>query len=537
METKQPINFTDLGISEGILKAIDDMGFEEPSPIQKETIPVAMKGGDLIGQAQTGTGKTVAFAIPLLMALKPNQVLPQVLVMTPTRELAIQVAEEFTRVAKYTHSRVLPIYGGQNIGRQIKALQRGVDVVVGTPGRVLDHLGRKTLKLGQLQAVVLDEADEMLDMGFIEDIEAILATTPEDRQTMLFSATIPASIARLAAKYMEHPKHIEINPEYIAAPDIKQVYYELRSHDRFDVLCRIIDAEAVERAIIFCRTKRGVDELAEALQTRGYQAEAIHGDMEQNQRQRVMKNFKDGDIDLLVATDVAARGIDVQNVSHVINYDCPQDPESYVHRIGRTGRAGHTGTAITLVHPKELSLLKTIQRTVKVRIERRQVPSQEDVAERQREIFKGRLTDAIDTGNLGSYRAMVEELADEFDTLEIAAAAIKLLAGNTLSVDMSAPRGDKPDQEEEVFHDTGAEEGMVRFFMNAGRKNGISPADVVRNIAEQADIPGRVIGVIDIYEDFTFVEVPEEVAKQVSRAMRKTIIKGSPVNLEPARPR
>jgi len=525
-------SFADLGVSPEILRAVDDMGFEEPSPIQLQTIPQLLDGRDLVGQAQTGTGKTAAFAIPLLMRLQARRGWPQVLVMTPTRELAIQVAEEFARVGRYTNTRVLPVYGGQSIGRQIKTLQRGVDVVVGTPGRVLDHLNRKTLRLEQLQAVVLDEADEMLDMGFIDDIESILNATPPSRQTLLFSATIPGPIARLAEKYMRAPVHVSINPEYVAAPDIWQVYYELRNVDHLEALCRILDAEAVERAIIFCRTKRRVDELAEALRSRGYSADHIHGDLEQNQRHRVMGAFREGEIDLLVATDVAARGIDVQNISHVINYDCPQDPESYVHRIGRTGRAGRTGTAITLVHPKELPLLRTIQRLVKVRIERHPIPSLADVVDRRMEIWRQRLLEALGTGNLTPYRTLVQELSGEYDPMEVAAAALKLLARDqgTAGPDVRPPRAEK-------FGGTGAEEGMVRFFMNIGRNQGVTPADIVRGVAEQARIPGGVIGAIDIYDNFTFLEVPEEVAHQVAAAMRNAAIKGWNVNLEPARPR
>lgn len=526
-------SFEELGVDRRILKSVDEMGFEEPTPIQVQTIPAVLDGRDLIGQAQTGTGKTAAFAIPLLMRIRAEQLLPQILVMTPTRELAIQVAEEFARIGKYTGTRVLPVYGGQNIGRQIKAMERGIDVVVGTPGRVLDHLSRKTLKLDQLQAAVLDEADEMLDMGFIEDIENILSATPLERQTLLFSATIPGPIVRLAQKYMRNPARVSINPQFVAAPDIWQRYYDLRNQDQLEVLCRILDAEAIERAIIFCRTKKGVNELSHALYSRGYPVDHIHGDLDQNQRNRVMKGFRDGEIDLLVATDVAARGIDVQNISHVVNYDCPQDPESYVHRIGRTGRAGRTGTAITLVHPREVPLLRTIQRLVKVRIERRPIPSPSDVADRQLEIWRQRLLDAMATGNLAPYREVIEGLADDYDPSEVAAAALKLLVKDRTA----AVEGYRAPDQGDYFGDTGAEEGMVRFFLNIGRKQGITPADIVRSIAEQADISGGVIGAINIYDNFTFVEVPREVAHQVYQAMRKATIKGCNINLEPARPR
>jgi ATP-dependent RNA helicase DeaD len=534
MEPKPPTDFSDLNISPEILRAVDDMGFEEPSPIQLQTIPTVMNGKDLVGQAQTGTGKTAAFAIPLLMRMQPRRGWPQILVMVPTRELAIQVAEEFNRIGKHTNTRVLPVYGGQNIIRQIKALQRGVDVIVGTPGRMLDHLSRKTLRLDHLQSIVLDEADEMLDMGFIGDIESILAATPSERQTLLFSATIPSPVVRLARKYMNNPARVSINPEHVTAPDIWQGYYDLRNQNKLEVLCRILDAEIIEKAIIFCRTKRGVSELFQALHSRGYLADQLHGDLDQNQRNRAMGSFRDGDTDLLVATDVAARGIDVQNISHVINYDCPQDPESYVHRIGRTGRAGRTGVAITLVHPKELPLLRTIQRLVKVRIERRPIPSPADVADRQMEIRQQHLLEALAAGNLAPYRNIIEKLSEDYDPTEVAAAALKLLVKDSRT---SSPPSRSSADREERFGDTGAEDGMVRFFLNIGRKQSITPADIVRSVAEQAVISGGVIGAIDIYENFSFVEVPEEVAHQVFHAMRKSTIKGWNVNLEPARPR
>ncbi len=529
---KEPILFSQLDLDPKILQAIDDLGFEEPSPVQVKTIPPVLAGDDVISQAQTGTGKTGAFAIPLLMKIESHTADPQVLVMTPTRELAIQVAEEFARIGKYTKTRVLPIYGGQNIGRQIRGLERGVDIAVGTPGRVLDHISRGTLKLNKIKAVVLDEADEMLDMGFINDIESILSATPKDRQMLLFSATIPRPIARLSQKYMVNPTRVSIDPEQVTAPDIEQMYYDVKYQDKLEVLCRILDTQDVESAIIFCRTKKNVNDLSNALNSRGYAVGHIHGDLDQHQRSRVMKSFRDGHLDLLVATDVAARGIDVQNISHVINYDCPQDPESYVHRIGRTGRAGRKGVAITLIQPMEIPLLRTIQRLVKVRIERKPIPSPVDVTEKQVALWQQHLIDTIATDNLTSYRESIESLTQEYHPSEIAAAALKLLVKSTRAVS-GTPAAEKTN----TFGDTGAEAGMVRFFINVGRKQGITPADIVRSVAEESDISGSVIGAINIFDSFTFVEVPEENAQAVFQNLPRGTIKGFKINIEPARPR
>lgn len=526
MADLQTTGFSQINIDERILRAIREMGFEEPSPIQTQAIPPMLDGLDLIGQAQTGTGKTAAFCIPILQRLSGQAGSPRALVLTPTRELAIQVAEELSRIGRYTPVRVLPVYGGQHMGRQIKAIMNGVDVVIGTPGRLLDHIRRGTLRFNDLRVVVLDEADEMLNMGFIEDIESILQVTPTNRQTLLFSATMPEAIVRLAKRYMRNPVRIAVQPEQVTAPDIEQVYYEVRSHERFEVLCRILDSEDIARAIVFCRTKRGVDELTEQLRARGFLAEALHGDLDQRQRMRVMQAFKQGDLDLMIATDVAARGVDIENVTHVINYDIPTDPESYVHRIGRTGRAGKSGTAMTLVHPKETRALKAMERVINTHIKRRPVPTVADVAGRQREIWREKLEKALQEANLAPYRGVIEELVEEYDSVDVGAAALKLL--------MDLPETDTAPQAD--FGETGAEAGMVRFFINIGRKQGIKPADIVRSIAGGADIPGGVIGKIDIYENFTFVEVPKDDANIVANVMGKLHIRGLSANIEPARP-
>jgi ATP-dependent RNA helicase DeaD len=527
--TETKLTFRDLGLSENVLKALDDMGFEEPSPIQEQAIPQLLAGKDVIGQAQTGTGKTAAFGVPIIERWDPKVRAIQALILTPTRELAIQVAEEIAKVGKYARLKSVAIYGGQSIERQIRSLHFGVDVVIGTPGRILDHLGRGTLKLGGVRIVVLDEADEMLDMGFIEDIESILKETPAERQTLLFSATMPDEIKRLAQRYMHDPVHIAVSPQQITVPQIEQVFYEVRPAFKTEALCRVLDMEDVERGICFCRTKKGVDELVEALQARGYLTEGIHGDMNQAQRTRVMSRFKEGGVELLVATDVAARGLDISDVTHVFNYDIPQDPESYVHRIGRTGRAGRTGTAITFISAREFSQLRLIERMMKTRIQRKPLPSLIDVAEKQREQVKERLVKVMDEGQLAFYKELANELLDEYDPEMLLAAALKMASGEEKTATAAAPAVD--------FGDTGAEPGMVRLFLNVGRQQMIMPADIVRSIASQAGIPGNIIGLINIYDRFTFVEVPKDVAHQVITSMQDSTIKGRSVNIEPAKRR
>lgn len=522
--------FAGLGLSTQVLRALADMGFEEPSPIQTQTIPLVLAGHDAIGQAQTGTGKTAAFGVPIVERVEPRTMRTQALVLTPTRELCLQVAGEIAKIGKYRAVRTLPVYGGQSLDRQVRALAQGVHVVVGTPGRVMDHMRRGTLVLDNVKLVVLDEADEMLDMGFVEDIEFILQQVPaEGRQTMLFSATMPDPIVRLSRRYLTDPKRVTIASESLTVPLITQVYYEIRNHDRVEGLARILDFENVERAIIFCRTKKGADELGEALQARGFLAETIHGDLNQAQRTRVMKRFREGAVELLVATDVAARGLDIDSITHVVNYEIPQDAESYVHRIGRTGRAGKTGEAITLIHPREFRQLKQIERAVRTRLERREVPTLADLAERQREAMREDLKAAVAEGDLADYRVLVDDLLEEMDPVDVAAAALKLLARR---------ERERETREEEVdFGDTGAEPGMVRLFINVGRAQHIGPADVVRTIAGESGIPGSVIGMIDIYDRFTFVEIPKDVAGKVLHAMERATINGRLINVEPAKPR
>src|SRR5918911_1042732 len=465
--------FQDLGLSEPVLKAIGELGYEEPTPIQARTILRVLAGADVIAQAQTGTGKTAAFALPIIQRLDRSVRQPQALVLTPTRELAVQVAEAFQSYGKYEPVAILPVYGGQPIERQLRALERGVHVVVGPPGRVLDHIRRGTLKLATVRSVVLDEADEMLDMGFIEDIEAILQETPPERQTMLFSATIPAPIANLAKRYLKNPERISVEAEQLTVPQIRQVYYEVGGRDKFEVLARVIDFEMPSSAIIFCRTKSEVDSLGERLIARAFPAETLHGDLSQIQRDRVMSRFRTGQVELLVATDVAARGLDIEHVSHVINYDIPLDPEIYVHRVGRTGRAGRTGCAITLVTPRERRLLRTIERVTGAPIQRMRLPTISDVVARRRESFKETLRETITGGGLETYQIMAEELGEEYSPTDLAAAAFKLLLGESPeeTEDKLAEQEREEDERDgrarrRRGRDFGPERGMARLYID-----------------------------------------------------------------------
>ncbi len=539
------MRFEELGLSEPTLKAIVELGYEEPTPIQARTIRHMLEHSDVIAQAQTGTGKTAAFALPIIEKLEKNVRTPQALVMTPTRELAVQVAEAFHSYGKYHHIAVLPVYGGQPIERQLKALHRGVQIVVGTPGRLLDHIRRGTLELDQVRTVVLDEADEMLDMGFIEDIEAILETTPETRQTALFSATMPNPIVNLAQRYMREPQRITVKTEQMTVPQTRQVYYEVGRRDKFEVLARILDFETPTSALIFCRTKSEVDSLGERLIARAFPAETLHGDLSQVQRDRVMARFRSGQVELLVATDVAARGLDIEHVSHVINYDIPLDPEIYVHRIGRTGRAGRAGIAITLVTPRERRLLRTIERMTGAPIQRMRLPTIADVIARRRESFKETLRETIAEGELEPYEIIAEELGEEYSPTDLAAAAFKLLLSEPVETEDRLA-----EQELEEFEDEregrprrrrergfGPERGMARLYIDVGRDDGVRPADIVGAIANEAGIPGRAVGAIELFERFSFVEVPNQHAERVMRALKRTTIRGRKITPSFARPR
>lgn len=539
--------FEDLGLHAALLKSVKDVGYEAPSPIQVETIPVLLEGHDVIAQAQTGSGKTAAFGLPIIEAIDPRVRAVQALVLAPTRELAIQVAEALHKYGKHKDVETLPIYGGQPYERQFRGLQRGVQIVVGTPGRVMDHMRRGTLKLDNVRFFVLDEADEMLDMGFIEDIEWILEQAPPERQMALFSATMPPRIADLASRYMRTPRRISVAGKQMTVPQVRQSSYEVPRARRVDALTRILDAESPQSAMIFCRTKAGVDELGEALQARGYGVETIHGDLSQAQRDRVMRRFRSGAADMLIATDVAARGLDIPDVSHVINYDIPESAEAYVHRIGRTGRAGRAGEAITLITPREVRWLRQIERTTRARIEPRRLPTLADVAERRRDALKQQVLAVLAAPDDGytSYLETINDLADEHDAAEVAAAILKLYAEET-------GRTTTPEQQENDIATFAAaapqprgprgeargprgEAGMVRLFINVGRNQGARPQDFVGAIANEAGIPGRAIGAIDIFDDYAFVDIPHEFVDRVLAAMRAAKIKGRPVNAEVAR--
>ncbi len=524
---KEQSFFGDIALSHKVMAAIQAMGFEEPSPIQARTIPPIMEGNDVIGQAQTGTGKTAAFGIPITEKVQDLRHV-QALIMTPTRELALQVSEEIAKIGQFKRLKTLPVYGGQSIDRQIRALRFGVQIVIGTPGRLLDHIRRGTIKLDMVKILVLDEADEMLDMGFVDDIETIMENIPrEGRQTLLFSATMPQQIRSLADRYMNKPVFVTVSKEQLTVPQIDQYYYETR--EKLDGLCRILDAGDMESTIIFCRTKKGADELTASLVARGYMAEALHGDLSQVQRDRVMKKFRESKLEILVATDVAARGLDIDHVTHVVNYDIPQDPESYVHRIGRTGRAGRKGTAITFIHPREFRQLKQVEREIRQRIVRGQLPSAADILERQREIIKHRVIKTLEQNAFADYHPIVADLSLDYDTLDIAAAALKLFQEGFKEVAEL--------ETQSLSTNSGAEAGMVRLFVNAGRDNNIRPEDIVRTFAGEADIPGSSIGLIKIYSNFSFVEVPEDVAERVVSAMQGNRIKGIKINVEIAKGR
>lgn len=419
--------FQDLGISQATMKSLKRMGFEEATPVQAQTIPLSLENKDLIGQAQTGTGKTAAFGIPLIDKIDVDSNVVQGIVIAPTRELAIQVSEELYKIGYGKRARVLSIFGGQDINRQIRALKKFPQIIVGTPGRVLDHINRKTLRLDNVHTVILDEADEMLNMGFIEDIESILAQTPEERQTLLFSATMPAPIQRMAEKFMKNPEIVKVKSKEMTVPSIEQFYVEVQEKSKFDILTRLLNIQAPELAIVFGRTKRRVDELSEALNLRGYMAEGIHGDLSQAKRMSVLKKFKEGNIDVLVATDVAARGLDISGVTHVYNFDIPQDPESYVHRIGRTGRAGKTGMAMTLITPREKSYLHVVEKTIKRKMDRMQPPTLDEALEGQQKAAIEKILQSIETNNLQYYKHAAEELLEQQDATTIVSAVLKML--------------------------------------------------------------------------------------------------------------
>jgi ATP-dependent RNA helicase DeaD len=569
-EDAQPApGFAAIGVEPALVSALAELGYEEPTAIQRAAIPPLLEGRDLLGQAATGTGKTAAFALPILQRVvtgdpEPNR--PRALVLVPTRELAMQVAEAVHRYGRAKHASVLPIYGGQHIGQQLRALQRGAEVVVATPGRALDHIERGTLDLQGVRTVVLDEADEMLDMGFAEDLEAILKRTPEERQTALFSATLPKRILSIAEKHLRAPVRIAIAIERTQAgkvPRVRQVAYVVARPYKHAALGRVLDMESPTSAIVFCRTRLEVDELTEAMNARGYRAEALHGGFAQEQRDRAMKRFRSNNSDLLIATDVAARGLDIEHVSHVFNYDIPTEPDAYVHRIGRTGRAGREGVAITFVEPREHRLLRNIQIATKQRISVGTLPTVIDLRNRRLELTRAALQEAVQAGELDSFRKLVEDLASEFDPLDVAAAAVKL--AHQASHDEAGARADEQDipiphvperrgsgsersrdrgprAEGAQGRDRGPErrpEGgrgarswdRVRLFIGSGRAAGLRPGDIVGAIANEAGVPGSAIGAIEIADEFSLVEVPADAANHIIEVLRRAKIRGKRVTV------
>ena len=567
--------FGSLGLEPALLSAVAALGYEEPTDIQREAIPPLIGGKDVLGQAATGTGKTAAFALPLLHRIGASDAgdgerIVRGLILVPTRELAMQVAEAVHRYGRQLGTRVLPIYGGQAMPQQLRALKRGVDVVVATPGRALDHIRRGTLALDAVQMVVLDEADEMLDMGFAEDLEAILSEVPESRQTALFSATMAPAIRAIAARHLKEPVPVTIARERVApgtTPKVREVAYVVQRRHKVAALARVLDMEAPTSAIVFCRTRTEVDELTETLGGRGYRAEALHGGLSQEQRDRVMRRFREGASELLVATDVAARGLDIEHVSHVVNFDVPSSPDAYVHRIGRTGRAGREGVAITLAEAREHRLLRNIEHVTKRRISIETVPTIHDLRARRLELTRGSLEELLvaDDGRLDAYRSVVQSLAEEYDVIDVAAAAVRLAdesgegavsekdeeIPNAALPRPERPRSERPrgerfraersraESEEERPRRKPQETGggrrrggggeLTRLYVGLGRKAGVRPADLVGAIANEAGIDSRQIGAIEIADRFSLVEVPGGAAEDIIQALRGTTIRGKRV--------
>jgi ATP-dependent RNA helicase DeaD len=543
--------FAALGLDAKLLSTLTALGYEEPTPIQRAAIGPMLAGSDLMGQAATGTGKTAAFALPMLQRISAagkDRAQPSALVLVPTRELCMQVAEAVHKYGQKLKVAVAPIYGGASFSQQLRMLERGVDIVVATPGRALDHIRRKTLNLGGVSILVLDEADEMLDMGFAEDLEAILAQTPPERQTVLFSATLPARITGMAKRHLKAPVRIQIARETTAkgtAPRVRQTAYVVPRASKLPVLGRILDLEDPASALVFCRTRTEVDELTEKLSAHGYRAQAMHGGISQDQRTRVIKRLREGGIDLVIATDVAARGLDIENLSHVINYDVPTSADSYVHRIGRVGRAGREGVAITLADPRESRLLQHFERQTKGKIEIAKVPTVADLRKRRLELTRDALRKAAADDDLEQYRWAVDALTQEHDLMKIALAAVKLahlaMCGEheDTEIEIAIPKApaawnqgqsDKPVSRRSK-RQAGPGSNMARIYIGAGREAGIRPQDLVGAIAGESGISGQVIGAIEIEERFSLVELPEKVVEDVLRAMRHALIKGKKVTL------
>jgi ATP-dependent RNA helicase DeaD len=562
MDSNSITSFKQLKLKAALLKSLDEIGYETPSPIQSQTIPLLLEGNDLVGQAQTGTGKTAAFALPILSNLDIKQKDPQVLVLAPTRELAIQVAEAFKKYATHLKNfHVLPIYGGQDYRGQFRALQRGVHVAVGTPGRVMDHMRRGTLKLDNLKTLVLDEADEMLRMGFIDDVEWILEKIPEKRQIALFSATMPQQIRRIANNYLNDPIEVTVKVKTTTAETIRQRFWPVSGmHNKLDALTRILEAESFDAMLIFVRTKTATAELADKLAARGYSTAALNGDIAQNTRERTIQQLKNGKIDLLVATDVAARGLDVKRISHVINFDIPYDTEAYVHRIGRTGRAGREGDAILFVAPREKRLLNAIEKATNKKIDMMELPSTELINNKRIANFKQKITDTLANEDLGLFTQLIEQYQTEHNVPanDIAAALAQLLQGDTPLLlkkksqpipqqewdrDDSRNRERKPKNSERnksrknkdssSRNDIQLKEGMERFRLEVGHKHKVKPGNIVGAIANEAGLESKHIGKIDIHDDYSIVDLPSGMPKDILNTLKKTWVSGMQLKISP----
>jgi ATP-dependent RNA helicase DeaD len=547
--------FAELGLRPELTETLNALGYEAPTPIQERTIPRMLAGGDLIGQAQTGTGKTAAFALPILEKIDPKKRETQALVLTPTRELAMQVADAIhSYSSKLGTISVLPVYGGAPIVPQLKRLERGVHVVVGTPGRLIDHLDRGSLDLSKVRVIVLDEADEMLKMGFAEEVDRILSAAPAERQIALFSATMPDDVLRIARRHQKNAENIEIEHKSVAAPDIEQRFLNVSEGQKLEVLTQILELQPAEAVLIFRRTKNGSAELAEKLEGRGFAAVAMHGDMSQPLRESVIRRLRAGQVEIVVATDVAARGLDVEQIEHVINYDVPHDVESYVHRIGRTGRAGRSGVATLFVTPRERRMMREIERFTGTQIKPMKMPTRADLAAKRIGVFKDSIRKTIAEGDLDMYVELVEQLVEEgpFDMADVAAAAARIANGSRSLVkakeqesspeaaapaqrEYREPREPREPREERPDRTSNPDDKTIRLAMTVGRRDGIRPADVVGSIANEADIPGRDIGPIDIQEEITFVGIPERYVELVLEKVGRKKFRGRAVNMRIAR--
>ena len=550
--TSAETGFASLGLAPSLVKAVETLGYEEPTPVQRATIPVILAGSDLLAQAATGTGKTAAFALPMIHRLaeetdpgtgkKSFRRVPRGLVLVPTRELAMQVSEAAHKYARGAGIVVVPVYGGASMMQQIRSLERGADIVVGTPGRVLDLVRRNSLPLDGIRVLVLDEADEMLDMGFAEDLDEILEATPKDRQTTLFSATMPPRLKTIAERHLDNPQRITIAREKTSPgkiPRVRQVAYMVPRAHKAAALQRVLDMESPGSALVFCRTRVEVDTLVETLSAHGYRAEAIHGGMQQRQRETVMGRFRASKTDLLIATDVAARGLDIPQLSHVFNYDVPSAPDAYIHRIGRTGRAGREGVAITLVEPREQRLLRSIESATRQKIEIATVPTVADLRAKRLELTSTSIREQLEAGDLDDVRTVVQSLAGEYDLQDVAAAAVKLVhrqladgAEEERDLPVAPPaREERIPGRMRTAPPRPKAEGSLRIFIGAGREAGIRPADLVGAITIEAGISSRELGIVQIADRFSVVEVPEDAADRVIEAMRRTSLRGQKVSV------